>query len=74
MNQARINELYERAHVVHEIPYEGSVVDPTIVSVHKQRVFDRYLFAELIVREICDIVEEDGSAVLPLVIKRHFGV
>ena len=32
------------------------------------------IFAELIVREICDMVEEDGSAVLPLVIKRHFGV
>ena len=31
-------------------------------------------FAELIVREICDIVENDGSAVLPLVIKQHFGV
>lgn len=57
MNQAKINELYERAHVVHEIPYEGSVVDPTIVSVHKQRVFDRNLFAELIVKECITKVE-----------------
>ena len=51
MGKAKINDLYEQAHVVHEIPYESSVVDPSIVSVHKQRVFDRYLFAELIVKE-----------------------
>ena len=57
MNQAKINELYELAHVVHEIRYEGSVVDPTIVSVHKQRVFDRYLFAQLIVRECLDTIQ-----------------
>lgn len=31
-------------------------------------------FGELIVRECAQIVEEDGSAVLPLVIKAHFGV
>lgn len=51
MNKVKINELYERAHVVHEIPYEASEVDPSIVAVHKQRVFDRYLFAELIWEE-----------------------
>jgi len=55
-----------------------------IKELEKQSVFyneeegiwelDHIKFAELIVREICDIVEEDGSAVLPLVIKRHFGV
>ena len=31
-------------------------------------------FAELIVRECAAIVEEDGSAVLPLIILKHFGV
>ena len=79
MNQAKINELYERAHVVHEIPYEGSVVDPTIVSVHKQRVFDRYLFAELIVKECTNIVEDavlhrEPASTYVGKIKEHFGV
>jgi hypothetical protein len=37
--------------VVYEVPYESSVVDPTIVSVHKQKVWDREKFAELIVLE-----------------------
>ncbi len=85
MNQAKINELYELAHVVHEIRYEGSVVDPTIVSVHKQRVFDRYLFAELIVRQCgyhADVFESLGCPVdmdptetKPSdYIKKHFGV
>lgn len=31
-------------------------------------------FAELIVQECARIVEDDGSSVLPLVIKKHFGV
>ena len=57
MNKTKINELYERAHVVHEIRYESSVVDPAIVSVHKQRVFDRFLFAELIVEECVKEIE-----------------
>lgn len=57
MGKAKINDLYEQAHVVHEIPYESSVVDPSIVSVHKQRVFDRYLFAELIVRQMLEITD-----------------
>ena len=79
MNQAKINELYELAHVVHEIPYEGSVVDPTIVSVHKQRVFDRYLFAELIVKECTNIVEDavlhrEPASTYVGKIKEHFGV
>ena len=77
MNQAKINELYELAHVVHEIRYEGSVVDPTIVSVHKQRVFDRYLFAELIVREcikLCDQVDIVGADECIDNIRNHFGV
>jgi hypothetical protein len=50
MNRAKINELYEQAYVVYEVPYESSVVDPTIVSIYKHKVWDRYLFAELIVR------------------------
>ena len=51
MNKAKINELYEQAHVVYEIPYEASVVEPGNIAIHKQKVWDRYLFAELIVRE-----------------------
>ena len=87
MNQAKINELYERAHVVHEIPYEGSVVDPTLVSVHKQRVFDRNLFAELIVRECANAFETEVDTWKEMspyqgsikrqgtkAIKQHFGV
>lgn len=80
MNQAKINELYERAHVVHEIRYEGSVVDPTIVSVHKQRVFDRNLFAELIVRECAERLLNDAKLTdiqttrCVASIKEHFGV
>lgn len=79
MNQAKINELYERAHVVHEIPYEGSVVDPTIVSVYKQRVFDHYLFAQLIVRECAGLVQgvytdTMGYHTADQKIKEHFGV
>lgn len=81
MNKAKINELYEKAYVTYEVPYESSVVDPTIVSIHKQRVWDRHLFAEL-------IIEECGVALNPPVqnrnvisrgqaydlIKQHFGV
>lgn len=80
MNQAKINELYELAHVVLEIPYEGSVVDPTIVSVNKQRVFDRYLFAQLIVRECAERLLHDVKLTdiqttrCVASIKEHFGV
>lgn len=61
MGKAKINDLYEQAHVVHEIPYESSVVDPSIVSVHRQRVWDRYLFAELMVKRMLDIVESHSE-------------
>lgn len=82
MNRARINALFEQAHVVHETPYESSVVDPTVVSIHKQRVFDRDLFAELIVRQCIGMVlpynEEDPCAErlyeLADTIGEHFGV
>lgn len=57
MNKAKINDLYERAHVVYEIPYEASAVDPGIIAIHKQKVWDRYLFAELIVKRIIENVE-----------------
>lgn len=57
MKRGLINDLYDRAHVVHEIPYEGSVVDPTIIAIHKQKVWDRYLFAELIIKRIIENVE-----------------
>lgn len=59
MNKAKINELYEKAYVTYEVPYESSVVDPTIVSVHKQKVWDRYLFAELIVGECMNLAEAE---------------
>jgi hypothetical protein len=39
------------------VPYEASVVDPTVVAVSKQKVWDRDLFAELIVARMLDIVE-----------------
>ena len=86
MNKAKINELYEKAYVTYEVPYESSVVDPTIVSIHKQRVWDRHLFAELIVREcakVCDDLDiddwgdksfDDGTYYCSRAIKQHFGV
>jgi hypothetical protein len=78
MNKAKINELYEQAHVVYEIPYEASVVDPTIVLIHKQKVWDRYLFAELIVEECLNLVDQGGEFVsrpkMVERIKEHFGV
>ena len=86
MNKAKINELYEKAYVTYEVPYESSVVDPTIVSIHKQRVWDRHLFAELIVREcakVCDDLDiddwgdksfDDGTYYCSRAIKLHFGV
>lgn len=78
MNKPKINELYEKAHVTYEVPYHSSVVDPTIVSVHKQKVWDRYLFAELIVEECLDIVGAGGEfASRPKLveqIKQYFGV
>jgi hypothetical protein len=79
MNKAKINELYEQAHVVYEIPYEASVVDPTIVAIHKQKVWDRYLFAELIVKEAGALLmspEFIGRSDLDwsMVLNEHFGV
>lgn len=85
MDKAKINDLFEKAHVVYETPYESSVVDSSIVSVHKQRVFDRYLFAELIAKECAKVVRNtdledvDGgdSAVLRAAseaIENYFGV
>ena len=65
MNKATINELYEKAYVTYEVPYESSVVDPTIVSVSKQKVWDRYLFAELIVRECLGCCEQVISDPVP---------
>lgn len=59
MNKVKINELYEKAYVTYEVPYNSSVVDPTIVSVHQQKVWDRYLFAELIVAECANRLAED---------------
>ena len=49
----------------------GEMVDDDHYFMYREEVDG---LIELIVREICDIVEEDGSAVLPLVIKKHFGV
>ena len=76
MNKAKINELYEQAHVVHEIPYEASVVEPGHIAIHKQKVWDRYLFAELIVKECITWVEDnnghDGPSISEM--KEHFGV
>ena len=78
MNKAKINELYEKAYVTYEVPYESSVVDPTIVSIHKQRVWDRHLFAKLIVGECA--AEADRQTIycrgIPWGrwIKEHFGV
>ena len=77
MNKAKINELYEKAYVTYEVPYESSVVDPTIVSIHKQRVWDRHLFAELIVGECADVGSKFSMAHpedIRYQIKRHFGV
>ena len=84
MNKAKINELYEKAYVTYEVPYESSVVDPTIVSIHKQRVWDRHLFAELIVKECAENLEMHstcfdgdvgrGVKIAARLTKEHFGV
>ena len=78
MNKAKINELYEKAYVTYEVPYESSVVDPTIVSIHKQRVWDRHLFAELIVDEVYDYILNATFDDEPWPdrkdVKKHFGV
>jgi len=58
MNKLKINELYEQAHRIYDVPYESSVVDPTVVSIYKQKVWDRYLFAELIIKECSKAAEK----------------
>jgi hypothetical protein len=67
MNKEKIKELYEKAYVVHEVPYESSVVDPTIVSIHKHKVWDPYLFAELVWNEA---YEEGHDAGVLLVLSK----
>lgn len=57
MKRALIDELYDRSHVVYEVPYESSIVDPTVISVHKQKVWDRYQFAELLVKRVLEIAD-----------------
>ena len=78
MKRGLINGLYDQAHVIHETPYEASVVDPSIVAIHKQKVWDRYLFAELIIEEMYDFIMEQsaGDNGIPGLgkIKQHFGV
>lgn len=79
MKRGLINDLYERAHVVHEIPYEASVVEPGHIAIHKQKVWDRYLFAELLVREAGAYLmrpEFIGRSDLDwsMVLNEHFGV
>ena len=78
MNKAKINELYEKAYVTYEVPYESSVVDPTIVSIHKQRVWDRHLFAELIVGEcfvkLTPYLDDQFIDDIESELKEHFGV
>jgi len=61
MFKGKINDLYEQSHVVYEIPYEASVVEPGHIAIHKQRVWDRYLFAELMVERMLDIVESHSE-------------
>ena len=65
MNE-RIEQLAEQCWVHTNEPLFGAN------SPHWE--FDRQKFAELLIRECCDIIEEDGSAVLPLIIKKHFGI
>lgn len=78
MKRGLINSLYDQAHVVHEIPYEASVVEPGHIAIHKQKVWDRYLFAELIIEQCIDIVSAGGEfASRPKLVeqlKTHFGV
>jgi hypothetical protein len=74
MNE-RIKELYEQAHIERRQEYFSSVVDPTIKSVSVTRHFDPNWFAELIVKEVTNIVlhytdVDEGVAVA----KKHFGV
>ncbi len=61
MKKGLINSLYDQAHVVYEVPYEASALDPSIIAISKQQVWDRYLFAELIVKRIIDNVESHSD-------------
>lgn len=66
----KFSELYHLAWNYSEFDDEYKE-NPTY---ERRCVVQSRIFAELIVHEVCGIVEEDGSAVLPLVIKRHFGI
>ena len=68
MNQ-RIRSLAEQAG----LRFTQLMSNP-MVPVVDGRETDLAKFAELIVQECARIVEDDGSSVLPLVIKKHFGV
>ena len=61
----RIQELAEQA--------ESYAYSAVVGGSECQEAFIKK-FAELIVGECVAIVEEDGSAVLPLIILKHFGV
>ena len=67
MNE-RIRELIEQAtsHMPGQPPYEGLTFD----------VFNKEKFAELLVRECADFIEQDQGAgeVLSNRLKKHFGV
>lgn len=69
MNE-RIRQLYEQAHIERRQEYFSSVVDPTIKSVSVTRHFDPNWFAELIVKECCDVVDYDNARA----IVNHLGV
>jgi hypothetical protein len=85
MKKGLINSLYDQAHVVYEVPYEASALDPSIIAISKQRVWDRYRFAELIVDQMLAITDahtevfqtDRDRALIEHIkqsVKTHFGV
>ena len=62
MNQ-RIRELAEQAGIV-----------PGIMGLNRYTHFDPEKFAELIVQECCQKLEDDGMVEVAMEMKQHFGV
>jgi hypothetical protein len=73
MNQQKLNELAERAWAYQITVYEDNGVR---TYGEQEKVFSKQKFAELIVRECCDIVHSktDDSIRVVMAIEQHFGV
>ncbi len=73
MNE-RLKELYQQAHMVREYPADDPMRggNPPTVYWGGERSAER--FAELIVRECCQKLENYGMVEVAMELKEHFGV